>query len=139
MDLSKTSSVAACNKLKNLLTPTMESIKTKVFTYFPESNLPDNFIIIQPNGGITDRGDCCEGFLLILIGIKLLKKSEVNEVKLANVLESFGKVLVDGGIRMDDTYFVIDNKLNFNEGNDYSLGYSVKSIHVFFRVQRTNN
>lgn len=117
----------------------MESIKTKVFMYLPESNIPNNIVVIQPNGSITDRGDCCEGYLLALIGVKLLKNNEVNIVKLKNVLDTFGKVVVDGGIRMDDTYFVIDNKFNFDEDIDYSLGYSVKSVHVFFRVQRTND
>lgn len=139
MKLTELNNISACNILKSLLANEMEQIKTSVFVNTPESALPINFITISPNGGMDDLGNVGEGVLLLNVCVKLLQKNEVNNVKLTRILEVIEKVIPYEGVRKDNYYFTFSEKYKYSDGIDYSLGYAVKSLNVYFRVQRTNN
>lgn len=136
MVLTALNSITVCEDFKSLLEEKLQGVKTKVYLNYPETNLPENFVAISSNGGMVDRGDCAEGVLLIDICVKLLKDKNINNIKLTRILEVLDEVIGENGIRYKNYFFVADNEYNFAFDMDYSLGYSVKSINIFFRVER---
>lgn len=139
MKLSELNSITACNQLKSLLEDVLQDIDTRVCINYPETNVPENFIALSANGGMEDRGDCAEGIILLNICVKLLKDKEINNIKLTRILEKINEVLKYNGARKDNYFFIVSDKYNFIDDIDYSLGYSVKSLNIFFRIERESN
>lgn len=139
MKLSELNSITACEKLKSLLEDKLAVIKTKTYLNYPETSLPDNFVAISPNGGMLDRNDAGEGILLLDVCVKLLKDKGINNIKLTRILEVINEVITDSGIRSENYFFVLSPQYNFIDEMDYSLGYAVKSLNIFFRIERTSN
>lgn len=138
MDLGSLNGITACETLQSLIEEDefFKSATTKVFVDLPEKNLPDSFVAIFTNGGIVDRGDCCEGILMLSVCTKLIGSKKVNNAKIVKMLNRLDNILTQGGVRKGKFYFVVSNRYNMIDEMDYSLGYMVKSINLFYRKER---
>lgn len=136
MKLTELNSITGCEVLKSLLEGKMAEINTKCFIRMPEKNLPDFFVAIVPNGGMEDVGDMGQGIIQISICVRLIKDLEVNNIKLNKILEQIEEVIPFEGVSRDKYYFTLTTEYNFVDDIDYSLGYAVKNLNVYFRKER---
>lgn len=136
MKLTELNSITGCEVLKSLLEVNMAEINTKCFINMPEKNLPDFFIAIAPNGGMEDVGDIGQGIIQISICVRLIKNLEINNLKLNKILEQIEEVIPFEGVSKDKYYFTLTTEYNFVDDMDYSLGYAVKNLNVYFRKER---
>lgn len=136
MKLKELNSITACEKLKSLLEDALAEIKVKTYINMPEKSLPDFFIAIEPNGGMTDKGDIAEGIILINICVRLLKDLEINNIKMTRILEKIDEVIPFEGTHIDNYYFTPSIEYNYIDDMDYSLGFAIKSLNIFFRIER---
>lgn len=136
MKLSELNSITACEVLKSLLENDMTAINTKCYINIPEKSLPDFFIAIAPNGGMEDVGDMGQGIIQMSICVRLIKNLEINNIKLTKILDIIEEVIPFEGVRKDKYYFTLNTEYNFVDDMDYSLGYAVKNLNVYFRKER---
>ena len=139
MKLSELNSITACKVLQSLLADEMTAINTTCYINMPEKNLPDFFITIAPNGGMEDVGDMWQGIIQMTICVRLIKNLEINNIKLTKILEKIEEVIPFEGVRKDRYYFTLSTNYNFVDDMDYSVGYAVKNLNVYFRLERENN
>lgn len=138
MRLKEKNIATICEKLKTILVEGNCVINTdSIYTLtHPNSELPNDYIVISGNGGFIDSGDISNIILLIEINSKLLEDKSINKIRLNYIMNNLSDIL-DKSIVEDNYYFSISKDFNIFDDIDVSLGYSVKMINILCTINRT--
>lgn len=138
MRLKEKNIATICEKLKTILVKGNCVINANsIYTLtHPNSELPNDYIVISGNGGFIDSGDISNCILLIEINSKLLEDKSINKIRLNYIMNNLSDIL-DKSIVEDNYYFSISKDFNIFDDIDVSLGYSVKMINILCTINRT--
>ena len=127
-----------CDKLKDILVEGNCVIPTEnIYTQTPpNSNIPNDYILISGNGGFVDRGDVSNCIVLIEVNSKLLQDKSINKVRLRYIMNNLSGIL-DKSIVEDNYYFSISKDYNIFDNIDVSLGYATKMLNIHCTINRT--
>ena len=129
---------AICDKVRDILDEgncviPVENIYTQTP---PNSDIPNDYILISGNGGFVDKGDISNCIVLIEVNSKLLQDKSINKVRLRYIMNNLSGIL-DKSIVEDNYYFSISKDYNIFDNIDVSLGYATKMLNIHCTINRT--
>lgn len=129
----------ACEALRDILVQEGITVPTAdIFFAEPNTGIPTSYITITPNGGISDREDVAEMILLLEINVKLLQNKNVNTIKMDYITNSISSIFENPKTK-DNYEFLISKDYNLFDYTDITMGYGVKMINLFCRINRITN
>lgn len=138
MKLKEKNIFAMCNKLKDVLIAGGFVLPTeKIYIQTnPNTDIPNDYIVISGNGGFTDLGDVSTNVILIEISVKLLSDKSINNVRMNYITSSLSDIL-DKSVVKDNYYFSISKNYNIFDNVDITMGYAVKILNIEATTNRT--
>lgn len=126
-----------CDKLKEILVSNGFVLsENQIYTMtMPNSDIPNDFVLISGNGGFEDKGDIAYCTILIEVNVKLLQDKSINKVRLRYIMNSLSSIL-SNSIGKDNYYFRVSNRYNIIDNIDISLGYATKMLNIQCTINR---
>lgn len=104
----------------------------------PTAKLPDSFISIMQNGSLkpkTMKMSYSEGFLMLIISVKLLSTGTVNITSESLILDVIGNLFENNKTVVSNGYsFSLDMSNLASGGRGISSGYSTKIINLLVKI-----
>lgn len=104
----------------------------------PTTELPNEFISLMQNGSLkpkTIKMSYAEGFLMLIISVKLLSTGVVNVVKEDLIFDKIGTIFTDNKpVKSGNYEFSLDTNNLGSGGRGISSGYSTKVINLQVKI-----